>query len=133
VVLAALAGMWMGGAHHQAIVDQVTQQNSVAKATTTARDTEHARQGAINAALQKQFDDLQGINSGLVSDIASLRNRPPRRSVSANTTIDCKGSTGRELSEPDAVFLTRLASRADTLRASLKACYRYADTLSTQK
>jgi hypothetical protein len=35
----------------------------------------------------------------------------------------CSGSTGAELSRPDAIFLGGEAARADELRTALSACY----------
>lgn len=57
--------------------------------------------------------------------IASLRNRPDR--VPRPAAVTCEGSTGRELSKPDAEFLTRLAADADRQAVTLAACYERED------
>jgi len=49
-----------------------------------------------------------------------------------NTKSICQGATGKELSRPDAEFLTREAARADKIRLGLDICYKYADEVVKQ-
>lgn len=76
------------------------------------------RQAAeIERAKDKQ---IRAINSRLSSTLEQLRQRPERLPEPAPA---CKGTTGAELSRPDADFLAREAARADRLRQALAACY----------
>ena len=104
-------------------------QTAINQAVADARAEEKIKQDKVNAISQKQFDDLSNINDQLNDDIISLRNRPGRRDGAGNTKADCKGTSGRELSGPDAEFLTREAARADRIRKALIACYSYADSI----
>lgn len=59
--------------------------------------------------------------------VARLQSRPDRQparpSATAPSAPACTGTTGAELSRPDAEFLVGEASRADVLRAALQQCY----------
>lgn len=101
-----------------------------ADAATEALRIEREQQKEINDGIQRQAEELAVINSTLRDDLDRLRKRPPRIiRVPGAAATDCEGATGADLSAPDAEFLTRLAARADTLRAALIACYEYADTV----
>lgn len=101
-----------------------------AEAAETALRSEREQQKGVNDAIQQQAEELAVINSGLRDDIKRLQSRPPRIiRVPGTPTTDCEGTTGRELSRPDAEFLTGLAARADTIRSALIACYAYADSI----
>lgn len=63
---------------------------------------------------------IRAINSRLSSTLEQLRQRPERLPDPAPA---CEGTTGAELSRPDAEFLAREAARADRLRQALAACY----------
>ena len=104
-------------------------QTAINSAVADARAEEKIKQGKVNDILQKQLDGLSDINTQLNDDIVGLRSRPSRRDSTGDTAPDCQGSSGRELSGPDAEFLTRLAARADGLREALTACYGYADSI----
>lgn len=129
VAISLVAAVWFHGSYHGKTVERLKWQKTVQTATDKAREEEQRKQGIANALSRKQYIELVNINTSLLSDLDGLRNRPPRNNVSADTRTVCKGSTGRELSEPDAGFLTREAARADTLRTALDACYQYADSL----
>ena len=94
-----------------------------------ARKDEKLKQDKVNAIIQKQYDDLNTINSNLTTSLDRLRKRTSRKDVSRDTQANCKGTTGAELSSEDGGFLVREASRADRLRTALKACYNYADSI----
>ena len=80
------------------------------------------RQAAeIERAKDKQ---IRAINSRLSSTLEQLRQRPERLPDPAPA---CEGTTGAELSRPDAEFLAREAARADRLRQALAACYQQYD------
>ena len=129
LMLVLVAAIWFHGDYHGATGERLKWQTAVQIATDEAREDEQKKQGIVNALSRKQYDELASINTGLLHDLDGLRNRSSRHSVSPNTRTVCKGTTGRELSEPDAGFLTREAARADTLRTALAACYQYADAL----
>ena len=124
-----VTAVWFHGNYHGKSIERLEWQKTVQTATDKARKDEQRKQELVNALSRRQYDELAGINTGLLHDLDGLRNRPPRNNMPADTRTVCEGSTGRELSEPDAGFLTREAARADTLRTALDACYRYADSL----
>lgn len=101
----------------------------IQQAEQKARKEEQAKQETVNATLQTQADNLASINARQSRELERLRKRPSRRHMSKTTKTNCSGATGANLSRPDAEFLTREATRADTLREALKACYSYADTV----
>lgn len=75
----------------------------------------------IERAKDKQ---IRAINSKLSSTLEQLRQRPERL---PDPPAACAGTTGAELSRPDADFLAREAARADRLRQALAACYQLYD------
>jgi hypothetical protein len=92
-----------------------------------ARAAEQTGSIAVTRALQEKEDEKAAIAAQRDAAVASLRNRPERRIVVAGPAAappaNCQGSTGAELSRPDAEFLVGEATRADNLRAALVACY----------
>lgn len=124
----AVSGVWWHGNSHGKRTAERQHQEAIQEATKQARETERQRQEGINRALQDQYDEVSNINTGLAADLDRLRQRPDRR-VPGDSGTDCAGATGAELSSRDAVAFARLAARADELRAGLRACYQYADTL----
>lgn len=98
-------------------------------ATKKARKEEQEKQEKVNAFLKKQYHDVSTINTDLTNDIKRLHDRESRRNLSKETDSKCKGATGRDLSKPDAEFLTREATRADRIRVGLGTCYKYADEI----
>lgn len=128
-VIALMVAIWFHGNYYGAVGERLDWQEVVNTATDKARKDEQRKQGVVNALSRKQYDELAGINTGLLHDLDGLRNRAPRLSVPEDTGTVCEGATGRELSRPDAAFLTREAARADTIRSALDACYQYADAL----
>lgn len=128
-IVALIAGVWFHGYYQGTLTERLIWQDNVRVATDAARLTEKQRQDKINEALQAQYDGISLINDNLIGDINKLRSRPPRLSVPRDTQTTCTGATGRELSRPDAEFLTGEASRADRLREALKACYAAFDSI----
>jgi hypothetical protein len=67
--------------------------------------------------------EIRAISNRLKSTVEQLRQRPER----LPTPPACEGTTGAELSRPDAEFLAREAARADRLRQALASCYQFYD------
>jgi hypothetical protein len=94
-----------------------------------ARLKEVELQEAI-ATLRFNYDkQLKKINTDLNDALDRLRDRPERVSRPTGT---CEGSSGKELSRPDAEFLTRLAAEADKLVTDLQICYKQYDEVRTK-
>jgi len=105
---------------------------AIKDAVEIARADERTKQGEVNDALKKQYEESNAINANLNDDLDKLRQRASRDSAikSNNTEPNCEGATGEHLSGEDAGFLTREAARADKIRSALKTCYTYADTVA---
>lgn len=117
-VLAAIAAaVWFASAH---ITSQSYELKEVRQALTAAQGT-IKEQGKYDDAIQKQHEALQGIDARLDAMSRELRKRPA--TLPAASLAQCKGTTGAELSGPNAEFLAGEAARADRLRAALEACY----------
>lgn len=129
---AGIAGwMWRGAIAER---DIATIEKSIAQqreqAATEARATERKQQEKVNEALREQNSALAGVADKLRLELGRLRNRPERPAVVPEAPrAACEGSTGAELSRPDAEFLAREAARADEIRAGLVACYQVIDEL----
>lgn len=94
------------------------------------RAVERELQEETDATLRNQAAELAAVNRRLSGELRRLRERPARAAeLPGAARAECAGATGAELSGPDAGFLAREAARADRLRAGLKACYEYADSL----
>lgn len=133
-VILAILGAAAGGEFHGRKVERTAWeakiQSARADAAEAARNDEKEKQQGVNRALQEQNDNMAAVNAGLNRDLERLRQRSARRDMSGTASATCKGATGALLSREDAGFLVREAARADKLRAALKACYAYADTVA---
>jgi len=92
------------------------------KAEKTIRDKEHQYQSDA-AQIRKDKDaQIKAINNQLVDAVSELRKRPSRTTETSNGKAgqSCNGS---QLYAEDSIFLTREATRADTIRIALQACY----------
>ena len=89
--------------------------------------------------IRKVEDDKQ-IQKAIDADrinslVASLRNRPERRTSEGNLpgdSCDCEtpsGSTGAGLYKEDGIFLIGEASRAESIKQELISCYKQYDTV----
>lgn len=125
-LVAAAAGFTMGSKLKQGEwdADKVKQQQDYA-----ARLSDYAQQVEALRAQDKERTAtyetrLRTVDTQRNAALASLRNRAERADLPASGAgaEACQGSTGRELSRPDAAFLVWLASRADELRAALERC-----------
>lgn len=104
-----------------------------AKDEVAAREEERRlvlRAGQIE---QDKTNEIATIRAAHARQLGSLQNRPDRKPASPGavpgTAPACAGSTGAELSRPDAGFLAGEAARADELRAALSACYSAYDSV----
>jgi len=128
-----LLGIWRLDVSRQAIGYSKAQAEYTAaalKASEAARAKEQALITQTATITKAKDAKIANINSRLVVALGELRNRPERRDSAAVIPADCKSATGAELSRPDAGFLIGEATRADTLRAGLKACYTQYDALT---
>jgi len=116
VLAVFIAGERFGAGRVQAKND--ARELAQAKENMRVQELRDARHRSIEDAKDR---DLRDISTRLADALERLRNRPERLPEAERPF--CAGSTGRELSGPDAAFLERLAARADTLRAELGACY----------
>lgn len=127
-VLFGLYTWFIYGAGQDSIVAGMAE--TVQTAVKAARADEQLKQDKINTIAQEQYDEIAIINNRLNTDLDKLRNRPNRRHLPESARANCKGVTGAELSSEDGRFLVREAARADRFRTALKACYRYADSVT---
>jgi len=130
LALAMVIGAYFYGYKAGGDSQRAADAEKVQEAVDAARKEEQVKQEKVNEQAQKQFDDLSDINNTLNADNLRLQQRPNRKHLPNDSKVNCQGTTGANLSRPDARFLTREAARADTLRAALRACYKYADTVS---
>lgn len=122
VIVAFLAGLGTGWQTHSWKTDAATlaaQQKAGEDTAKTARKAFRIQENrdAGNELVVRQLADA----------LERLRKRPDR--VPAAATPACEGSTGAQLSGPDAAFLVREAARADRLRSELTACYEWVDAV----
>ena len=91
----------------------------------TIRSKEHQYQSDADKIRIEKNAQIKVINTQLVDAISQLRSRPSN----ATKTINGQDCNGTALSAPDAEFLVREASRADTIRIGLEACYKQYDSI----
>jgi hypothetical protein len=93
----------------------------------TARTDEQRIADLAGEKLQEKENAKNSALAERDAAIARLQSRPGRQparpSTAAPASPTCTGTTGAELSRPDAEFLVGEASRADVLRAALQQCY----------
>lgn len=97
------------------------------KEQTWAERVGQVEQEKTNAIAQAQAAGVAAINSERMRQRSDRRPAPSGAASQASAT--CKGTTGAELSRPDAEFLIGEATRADSQRAALSACYQAYDSL----
>jgi hypothetical protein len=86
---------------------------------------EHQSQLATDEIRKNKDAQINSINNQLVDAISELRKRSSRTDQSSNG----QSGTGSALFAEDAEFLVREASRADTIRIALDACYKQYDAI----
>jgi hypothetical protein len=124
--------MRMNSAHNDLAELRTTYAQAAQRAEQDARSKEQEWQQKANQTAEVHHEEMRIIGDQLDTAIASLHNRPNRPAPGnvPKTASTCKGATGAELSRPDAELLTRIAGRADHLRAALKACYEQYDGIT---
>lgn len=99
----------------------------------TARNKEQSWVDIIGQNEQEHQNEVAKIRAAGAAAIAGVQNRPDRQPTGTGgvrqTSTDCKGATGAELSRPDSEFLIRLGQRADEQRAALNTCYSAYETI----
>ena len=114
VAISLFCGGFVTGCQHE----QTAQEKAV-------RSKEHQYQADADKIRTEKDAQIQAINDQLVNAISELRKRPSRTEQTSNGQ-NCNG-TG--LYAEDAEFLIREASRADTIKVGLEACYKQYDSL----
>ena len=114
VAISLFCGGFVSGCQHQ----QTSQEKSI-------REKEHQYQSDADLIRIQKDAQIKVINNQLVDAISQLRSRPSNATKTINGQ-DCNGAT---LSAPDAEFLVREASRADTIRIGLETCYKQYDAI----
>lgn len=127
-VSGAISGYFYGSKVTDTKWEAKTRQ-AINEAVSRARADEKAKQEKTNEILQVQADSYRDTADILRRDLDRMRNRKSSRHLSADTKAQCQGTTGAELSREYAEAFAREAARADRLRAALRACYDYADSL----
>lgn len=131
VVLAFIVQGFYWNAHGSNAADtrwkaKIEQQRADAEAK--AREQEKTWQEAANAIVKNQDAKLAATRRNLDAALNGLRDRPDRPAADSKPTgTDCTCSTGAGLCKQDAEFLVREASRADSIRVGLEACYEFTD------
>jgi hypothetical protein len=116
-----LFGIWFNGysvGHNQLTKYKLEQE-------TQTRQKEFQQQTIADKIEKDKNAQIKAINDQLVNAISELRKRPNRPE---NSNIG-QGGTGATLYAEDAEFLIREASRADTIRTGLDACYKQYDAI----
>lgn len=98
-----------------------------------ARTKEQTLTAQVGKVQQEKTNEIDRINSRHALELDGLRRRADRRPATsgqgAAAAPACEGSTGAELSRPDAEFLIGEAARADRQRTALGACYQAYDAV----
>jgi hypothetical protein len=92
-----------------------------AKAEADARKREQELRVSADKLRKDKDARIQSINSFLAIALNSLRNRPSRNDLSADSS-SCAGATGAELSRESASDIIREAARADQTVEMLNYC-----------
>ena len=114
VAISLFCGGFVTGCQHE----QTAQEKTV-------RNKEHQYQANTDKIRTEKDAQIKAINDKLVDAISELRKRPSR-TAEANNGQSCNGTS---LYAEDAEFLIREASRADTIRIGLEACYKQYDAI----
>jgi hypothetical protein len=117
---------WVDGAKHEEKkfdaykVDQekavIVQAQKVAQVRSDLLSDAVILEGVKNAENKVIDDKLAAARADIV------RLRADRRPADTPTPTACTGSTGKELSRPDAEFLSGIAADADRFQAALRQC-----------
>lgn len=88
----------------------------------------------VNVQAQKELRDeeVKRLTAARDDALHQLRNRPSRADLPEVAAAPGACRSGAELPRDDAEFLTRLAARADELRAALGQCQAWIETVTKQ-
>lgn len=91
------------------------------------REKERALQDAAAAEQEKHRDQVRIVNNRLSAALVGLRNRPERRTPTAESAVPgatqtCTGVSGAELARGDGEFLAGYAADAAKQKAALELC-----------
>ena len=120
----AMAGIAYGRYEHNAFEEYKAEE------IANAREKEHQMQDATEQIRKDKDAQINAINNQLANALVELRNRPSRTSQISNNGQATSASNGSQLFYEDSTFLAREASRADTIREALKACYAQYDEVT---
>jgi len=121
LVVIAMAGIGYGRYEHNVFEEYKAEE------IKNAREKEHQMQDATEQIRKYKDAQINAINNQLADALIQLRNRPSRSNqISSNG----QSGTGATLYAEDAEFLIREASRADTIRTALDACYKQYDEVT---
>ena len=120
----AMAGIGYGRYEHNVF------EKYKAEEIKNAREKEHQMQDATEQIRKDKDAQINAINNQLANALVELRNRPSRTSQISNNGQATSASNGSQLFYEDSTFLAREASRADTIREALKACYAQYDEVT---
>lgn len=120
VALALLAGAYGTGRWQQWRADQRESVAAQLEAEKKARQDEQALRNDMEVLKDARDQELRAVAAQRDAALRELRNRPDRLPPAAAPS--CAGTTGAELSRPDAEFLAGFAARADELRVELGKC-----------
>jgi len=116
----AMAGVGYGRYEHNAFEEYKAEE------IKNAREKEHQMQDATDLIRKDKDAQINAINNQLADALIELRNRPSRAQAANNG----QNGTGSTLFAEDAEFLVREATRADTIRTALDACYKQYDEMT---
>ena len=114
VAISLFCGGFVSGCQHE----QAAQEKAI-------RAKEHQYQADADKIRIEKDAQIKAINDQLVDAISELRKRPSRTAEASNG----QSCNGAGLYAEDAEFLIREASRADTIRVALQACYNQYDSI----
>ena len=120
----AMAGIGYGRYEHNVFEEYKAEE------IKNAREKEHQLQDVTDQIRKDKDAQINAINSQLANALIELRNRPSRTSQISSNGQATSASNGSQLFYEDSTFLAREASRADTIREALKACYAQYDEIA---
>ena len=124
LAVVAMAGIGYGRYEHNAFEEYKAEE------IANAREKEHQIQDATDQIRKDKDAQINSINNQLANALVELRNRPSRTSQISSNGQATSASNGSQLFYEDSTFLAREASRADTIREALKACYAQYDEIA---
>jgi len=124
LAVVAMAGIGYGRYEHNVFEEYKAEE------IANAREKEHQIQDATDQIRKDKDAQINSINNQLANALVELRSRPSRTSQISSNGQATSASNGSQLFYEDSTFLAREASRADTIREALKACYAQYDEVT---